>query len=207
MEIIGAGMGRTGTLSLKHALERLGFGPCYHMVEIQREPERGWAWLDAARGEPVDWDEIFRGYRATVDFPGRSFWRELTAHYPQAKVLLSVRDPRRWYESAMATIYNPRNEPEPGPIDRAWRLRFRHDFGCEPRDAERVIAGFRAHTEAVQRAVPADRLLTYEVGQGWEPLCAFLGVEVPDEPFPRLNERTTYRPPGASGFPIAGPAE
>ncbi|MCK2218452.1 sulfotransferase family protein [Actinomadura sp. ATCC 31491] len=201
MEVIGVGMGRTGTLSLKHALERLGFAPCYHMVEIQREPERGSAWLDATRGEPVDWERVFHGYRATVDFPGRSFWRELTAHYPQAKVVLTVRDPRQWYDSAMATIYNPANAPEPGPIDQVWRLRFRHDFGCEPRDADRVIAGFRAHTAAVQGAVPAGRLLTYEVGQGWEPLCAFLGVPVPAEPFPHLNDRTSYPPPGSAGFP------
>lgn len=205
MEVIGVGMGRTGTLSLKHALERLGFGPCYHMVEIQREPERGTAWLDAVHGKPVNWGEIFRGYRATVDFPGRSFWRELTAYYPRAKVLLTVRDPERWYESAMATIYHPANSPEPGPIDRAWRLRFRHDFGCAPQDAERVMAGFRAHTEAVRQAIPPDRLLTYEVGQGWEPLCDFLGVAVPDEPFPRLNDRASYLPPGSTGFPLAGP--
>ncbi|MBE1532022.1 sulfotransferase family protein [Actinomadura algeriensis] len=205
MEVIGVGMGRTGTLSLKSALEQLGFGPCYHMVEVEREPERGFAWLDAAQGEPVDWDEIFRGYRATVDFPGRSFWRELTSHYPRAKVLLSIRDPKQWCDSAMTTIYNPANAPEPGPIHQVCGLRFQHDFGCDPQDADRLIAAFRAHTAAVQKAIPPDRLLTYEVKQGWRPLCDFLGVPIPDEPFPRLNDRLTYPPPGSAGFPASTP--
>ena len=105
LELIGAGLGRTGTLSLKAALERLGYAPCYHMIEVLTAPERGRHWLARTPTGARDWDAIFRGYRATVDWPAAAFWRELVDRYPDAKVLLSLRDADRWYDSVMNTIY------------------------------------------------------------------------------------------------------
>ena len=104
LEIIGPGFGRTGTHSLKIALEHLGFGPCHHMFEVRDHPEQLPAWEAVARGEPVDWDEVFRGYRAQVDWPGARVWRELARHWPEAKVILTVRDPDEWFDSVQATI-------------------------------------------------------------------------------------------------------
>src|SRR5690606_21852220 len=105
LSVIGAGFGRTGTLSLKLALEQLGFAPCHHMTEVFANPDQAATWLAAARGEAVDWDSLLEGYKASVDWPSCHFWRELAAHYPDAKVILSTRDPRRWYESISNTIF------------------------------------------------------------------------------------------------------
>ncbi|MGH8933214.1 MAG: sulfotransferase family protein [Egibacteraceae bacterium] len=124
LEVIGAGFGRTGTLSLKTALERLGFGQCYHGIELMRHPEHLPLWEAAVAGEP-DWAQLFAGYRACVDWPGVHFWRELVDAYPDAKVVLTVRDPRRWYASARNTFLpalesreEPRSSPPPGPPSR-----------------------------------------------------------------------------------------
>src|SRR5947208_7864431 len=113
IQVIGAGLGRTGTLSLKAALEELGFGPCYHMIELITHPEQVVYWEAASAGQPVDWDALFAGYQAVVDYPGCRYYRELMRHYPEAKVILTVRDPETWYESCMATIYQA-GRPAPG---------------------------------------------------------------------------------------------
>ena len=190
LQLIGAGLGRTGTASTKLALERLGLGRCYHMGEVIAEPERMVGWLEAAQGRP-DWDAIFRGYGACVDYPAASFWRELAAHYPDAKVLLNVREPEKWFESVNETILNP------AFVDAA-RGAPPYDFlnatvysTMDGRMAERefMVEHFQRHVAAVQEAIPADRLLVYEVKDGWAPLCAFLGLPVPAEPFPRVNSR------------------
>jgi hypothetical protein len=190
LKIIGAGLGRTGTLSVKIALEQLGFGPCYHMMEVMMHPECIPLWMRAADGN-ADWESIFKGYAATVDYPGCSFWRELSNTYPDAKVLLTVRDPEQWFESTQATIFSPtaiesiRTTPMAKFMEKTvWR-----DFGDRIHDREFMVASFKRHNAGVQSAIPKDRLLVYEVAQGWEPLCKFLEVPVPSTPFPRRNSR------------------
>ncbi|MFC6081777.1 sulfotransferase family protein [Sphaerisporangium aureirubrum] len=211
MQVIGAGFGRTGTFSLKAALERLGFAPCYHMKEVLDHPAMIYQWLDIAEGRSTDFDAVFDGYAATVDWPAAAYWRELIEYYPDAKVLLTVRDPERWYESMRATILS-RAHHGPGLRNRLFTtlLRLRGSdmyafirmtrvavsekvFGGSATDRETLIKAFHAHVREVRETVPADRLLVYEVKQGWEPLCAFLGVPVPDEPFPWLNDRDDFR--------------
>jgi len=213
MGVIGAGFGRTGTLSLKAALERLGFSPCYHMVEVPRRGH-GSFWREAmrrkARGEPVDWDAAFAGYRATVDFPAANFYAELAEAYPKAKVILTVRDPQRWYDSASKAFGSvPLIDPSSAGgylvskvmgllVPKLWgamsamqemREGSGVSFDGSPQDRERATEGFERHLREVKERVPAERLLVYEVKQGWGPLCEFLGVEGPrDEPFPHLNE-------------------
>ena len=203
IQIIGAGLGRTGTLSLKAALEELGFAKCYHMVEVLARTDNARTWDAAVRGEPVDWDRLFAGYRATVDVPSCLFYRELLEKYPEAKVILTVRDPERWYDSARQTIYfardafprwaavlNPRMRVFRRMIDRLWDRMFRGRF----EDRAFAIDAFNRHNEQVRRDVPADRLLVYEISQGWGPLCAFLGVPVPEgKPFPHLNDAAEFR--------------
>lgn len=198
LEVIGAGFGRTGTLSLKLALERLGFGPCHHMLEVLDDPEQIELWTRVARGGAPDWDRIYQGYRATADWPGVRYWRELAGHFPWAKVILTVRDPRRWYESAAETIHRGATVPESAdPVLAGLRQVVRQvvwdgQFGGRFGDPEYAIEVFERHNEAVRREIPADRLLVMEIGQGWEPLCGFLGVPVPDEPFPRTNDRREF---------------
>ena len=208
LDIVGAGFGRTGTLSLKLALERLGFGPCHHMRELVESAEQVALWARVARGETTDWDEVYRGYRATVDWPGARYWRELAGHFPQAKVILTVRDPRRWYESVEASIYQGVTMQVGDPAVAAMRdvvrqLVWDGEFGGRFADMEHAIGVFTEHNDAVRRAIPADRLLEFEVRQGWAPLCHFLGVPVPDEPFPQVNDRATFaremRPHAAGG--------
>jgi Sulfotransferase domain len=191
LKVIGAGMGRTGTLSLKFALEQIGYGPCYHMTEVMLNPEAPSLWVRAANGDP-DWEATFNGFLATVDFPGCTFWRDLSDYYPQAKVLLSVRDPEQWFESTQATIFSePARQmllstPMGEFVEKTtWKV-----FGTDRlHDRDVLIPAFNRHNEEVKRTIPPDRLLVYEVSQGWEPLCNFLGVPVPDKPFPRVNSR------------------
>jgi hypothetical protein len=201
LELIGAGLGRTGTLSLKAALERLGCGPCYHMIEILRAPERGRLWLEPAPDGSRDWDAIFRGYRATVDWPAAAFWRELAERHPEAKVLLSLRDADRWHESVMNTIHPVMTQPLPADAPAPLRdfhrmvheLIFERTFGGRLADRAHAKRIYEAHNRAVVEAIPAPRLLVYRPGDGWEPLCRFLEVPVPDESFPRLNDTAWYR--------------
>ena len=208
IEVIGAGFGRTGTMSLKVALEELGFGPCYHMIELFGHPEHVPIWEAASQGKPVGWEELFSGYRATTDWPACTFYKELMERYPDAKVILTVRDPDRWYESTYNTIYGMRRIAS-SPIFRLVglfrpgmgraaqmndRLIWEDTFGGSLEDRERAIEVFERHNEEVKDRVPAEKLLVYEVKEGWGPLCEFLEVEVPeDKPFPHLNDTETFR--------------
>ncbi|MCO5973377.1 sulfotransferase family protein [Actinoallomurus soli] len=197
LDVIGAGFGRTGTLSLKLALERLGFGPCHHMIEIIDDPEQIDRWARVIENGDRNWDEVYRGYRATVDWPGVAFWRELVEHYPEAKVILTVRDPKSWYESARESIYRAGSIHTDDPVGvrrrrLVRRLVWEGDFGGRFEDAEHAMAVFTEHNDAVRREVPAGRLLEFRVSQGWKPLCRFLGVPVPGEPFPRTNDRREF---------------
>jgi hypothetical protein len=205
MKVIGAGFGRTGTTSLKAALEELGFGPCYHMKEVFENPKHTSTWMAATEGRHVDWKEFFKDYQATVDWPGASFYKELMEVYPDAKVLLSVRDPEAWYKSCINTIHKisqtfpmswtMRFVPVMGRMigissDLVWKNTFHGRF----LDKEYALELFRQHNEEVKRYVPADRLLVYDVAEGWEPLCRFLGVPVPEgKPFPRLNDTKEFQ--------------
>lgn len=224
LELIGAGLGRTGTLSLKAALERLGFGPCYHMTELFGHPEHTPTWEAAAHGDAVDWEAVFASYRATVDWPGAAFYDQLLERYPEAKVLLSVRDAERWYDSVANTIYQAGRLAQagrpPGSADdsrfaaqiRVGRLIdamvWQGTFGGAFEDRARAIAVYEAHNRAVRERVPADKLLVFDVKEGWEPLCRFLGASVPpDEPFPHLNDTASFRQmvtQGTTGQPLAG---
>jgi len=199
LKVIGAGFGRTGTMSLKVALEELGYSPCYHMVELFEHPEHVEQWEAAVWGEPVEWEDLFSGYRATVDWPGAAFYKELIKAYPEAKVLLSVRDPERWYESTRKTIYTT-VDPSPemiaavGPAPRLNdELIWKRTFGGSFEDRRHAIEVFERHNEEVKEHVPAERLLVYEAKDGWGPLCEFLGVEVPKaKPFPHLNDTEVF---------------
>ncbi|QKW32844.1 sulfotransferase family protein [Actinomadura sp. NAK00032] len=199
LEVIGAGFGRTGTLSLRAALERLGFGPCHHMFALLERPEQVPLWEQAAENGSADWDAVYRGYRSTVDWPGAAFWRQLTDRYPHAKVVLTVRDPERWYRSAHDSIYQSHLSPLDSLPPAAARMRRAADqivwkgvLGGRFADKDHAIAAFTEHNDEVRRRLPSDRLLEFDVGQGWEPLCAFLQVPVPAEPFPRLNDRADF---------------
>jgi hypothetical protein len=218
VKVIGAGLPRTGTTSMKAALERLGFGPCYHMVELMTHPGHVDRWLSVMSGQVKsreDWDGVFEGgYQAAQDWPASHYWRELADAYPEAQVVLTVRDPHTWYPS-VRMLLSGENRPDmsgdlPEPmrqrIEVMNRLRpmmdhigqayfgpewhFRGDMVSE----ERAVEAFNRHVASVRESVPADRLLVFDVREGWEPLCAFLGVPVPaEEPFPHLNDAESMR--------------
>ena len=186
LSVIGAGLGRTGTLSLKGALERLGFAPCHHMIEVFTDRPRATAWAATLHQQSPDWDALFEGFRATVDWPSVTYWRELVAHYPEAKVILTLRDPDRWYESALATLFADDDQPVDPSIDVSPFVGTMFDYRFH--DREHCIDVFQRHNQSVVDTVPSKRLLQFQVSDGWGPLCAFLGCDVPDEPFPHINE-------------------
>jgi hypothetical protein len=191
LKVIGAGLGRTGTMSLKFALEHVGFGPCYHMIEFMAHvPDHLPKWLDVIDGKP-DWEAVFGGYVSTVDYPGCTYWRELVAKWPEAKVILTTRDPDAWFESANETVLSPRmrNMLGQSPIRRFMDATVNEDFGEHIEDRAFMTDYFRRWNEDVIASVPADKLLVFQAKDGWQPLCQFLGVPVPPEPYPRVNSR------------------
>lgn len=192
LKVIGAGLGRTGTVSLKLALEQLGIGRCYHMIEVFAHPEHAQLWLRAAQGKP-DWETLLAGYGATADYPACLFWRELAGRYPSAKVILSVRDPNDWFESTQATIFSAQNvgSHPGGPI--ADMMKLLHSHYPDLHDRAGMIAAFERHNQAVIDGIPAERLLVYRAEQGWPPLCRFLGLPIPAQPFPRANTRADFQ--------------
>jgi hypothetical protein len=197
LKVVGAGVGRTGTYSLKLALNQLGFGPCYHMEEIILDmPNKLPHWQAIVAGDP-DFETVYDGYRAAVDWPTASYYRELHAAYPEAKFILTHRSPENWVESFSETIYklisNAGDAPEPM---RPWlettsaviaKAGFRLGL-----DRDQLQAAFARHNADVEAAIPAEQLLVYQVKEGWEPLCDFLGVLLPDGPFPRTNDRSEF---------------
>ena len=205
LKVIGAGFGRTGTASLKGALEELGFDKCYHMQEVFRNPDHAPIWQAAAEGESVDWDALLEGYQATVDWPGCTFYQELMGRYPDAKVLLNVRDPDAWYKSMINTIYRVSKPRFPALLAPLFVPRLRRFIRMSRtvlwqktfdrtrfEDKAYALKVFNDHIAEVKRVVPAEKLLVYEVTEGWEPLCAFLEVPVPDKPFPHLNDSAAF---------------
>ena len=209
LKVIGAGFGRTGTLSLKRALEELRLGPCYHMIEVNAHPEHDALWLALAKGESSDWRPMLKGYTSTVDWPTTSIWKALAAANPQARIILTLRDPEAWYASAAATIFARMLEfvsmrASPDAVDPVRRrhmemintLIVENTFGGSLAK-EHAIAVFNAHNEEVRRLVPRKQLLVYEPGEGWEPVCAFLDAPIPTTPYPKVNTTDDF----ASHFP------
>ena len=199
MRVVGAGLGRTGTASLKQALERLLGAPCYHMQEVLEHLDHVPIWHAAIRGESVDWDKLLDGYAAIVDWPGAACWRSIAAANPDAVVLLSTRaDAETWYRSAKATILGDvpddvkEAQPQLAPFGDMVGAMFAA-FDPDWRDRDAALAAYDRHNAAVRAEVPPERLVEWQPGAGWEPLCTALGVPVPDEPFPHTNSTEEFR--------------
>jgi hypothetical protein len=203
LKVIGAGFGRTGTLSLKRALDELSFGPTYHMEDVVRRPSHVASWLRYARTGDVNWDEVFAGFGSGVDFPVSCVWEELASYYPEAKIVLTIRDPQAWWTSTETTIYRtrtmfPRWLMRLAPVTGRWvemvdRLVWDGVFDGRFADRDHAVAVFERHIANVRSVCPPDRLLVFDVAEGWEPLCSFLDVPIPNRPFRRLNDATALQ--------------
>lgn len=210
--VVGAGFPRTGTTSLKAALERLLGAPCYHMRELFERPEDAAIWRDAYAGVMPDWHQFPAGYAAGVDWPVSWFWRELSAALPDALVLLSRRESaERWYQSMDRTVLEgarrlaradstgrrpPMLATATPEQARAMEEMIRVMFGGafdDLHDRDKVIAAYERHLAEVRATVPAHRLLEWQPADGWQPLCAALGLPIPDEPFPHENATAEMR--------------
>ena len=198
LKIVGAGLGRTGTHSLKLALEQLLGGPCYHMFEVLQHPDDIAQWELAADGGTPDWKQLFTRYEASVDWPASAYWRELSEVYPDAMVLLSTRPADEWWRSADNTIWAvSRRDPPPDPVMQAQmrmvkkmlKSRFTPDWSEEGPSK----AAFERHNAEVRATVPADRLIDWHPGDGWGPICQGLGIPEPAEPFPHVNTTDEFR--------------
>lgn len=192
LKVIGAGFGRTGTNTLRVVLNQLGFGPCYHMHEVIADPSRIDGWVNVVEGGTPDWDAMFEGFYSGVDWPVSAYWRELADYYPQAKIILSERDPDAWFTSISNTIFKTWEFMDvPPEMERlramTKKLILKGTFGGNVTDKEHVLRIYKQNGDDARAAFGPDRLLTFDPNQGWEPLCAFLGVPVPDEEFPHTN--------------------
>lgn len=198
LKIIGSGFGRTGTMSTKMALESLGFGPCHHIVEVMRNPAQPPHWDALAAGREVDWDEVFTGYNSQVDFPGSAYWHELSIAFPQARVIHTERPEDDWWKSYSKTIgkffAHAPTMPLPPHIAAVFKtmdkLLVQNVFGGLDRGTS--IAAYRRNNAKVRATIPSGRLLVFTPADGWAPLCKFLGVAVPDTPFPKSNARDEF---------------
>ena len=194
LRVVGAGLGRTGTHSLKLALETLLGAPCYHMIEIRERLDDADVWRRAADGETVDLTGSIKGYAATVDWPAAAFWRQLSQENPDAVILLSTRaSSQEWWESANSTIFEVSRQMTPGPFYHMLNSVFPKTFTPDFLDRDAAIAAYEAHNAAVRRGAPADRLVEWRPGDGWQPICDALGLPVPDEAFPHSNAREGFR--------------
>jgi hypothetical protein len=191
LRVVGAGLGRTGTSSLKTALELLLGAPCYHMSEVFAHPEHSEVWTGAFKGSPPDWKKFFSGYAAEVDWPGAPFWHEIAAVFPKAIILLSTRDSAEtWWNSANETIFRGMGMAPPSP----WKDMATAMFSnfADPSNKRAAMAAYEKHNADVRARAPKSRLVEYQPGDGWEPLCKALGVPVPNEPFPHTNTREEF---------------
>lgn len=198
LKVISAGFGRTGTMSLKLALEQLLGEPCHHMEEVvKNEPVQVPLWNDAVEGK-ANWRAIFNGYASAVDWPTAAFWREIHAAYPEAKMILSTRSAESWWNSFSNTILpSLLDEGGPPPHLKDWvemvkKVVIGRSLGGRT-DKDGAIAAFEAQEAAVKAAYPAGQLLVHQAKDGWEPLCKFLGVPVPDTPYPRTNSTDEFQ--------------
>ena len=200
LKVIGSGFGRTGTKSLKEALEILGFGPCHHMYEVLDNLDQVPVWKALADGEPQDWQTVFEGYSSQVDWPGAHYWEQTIEAFPDAKVVHSVRPAEKWWASFDKTIgkllerYPELDLPPPVReiLDMNSKFIGQATFHGKFRVKESAIAAFEERTAKVRETIAPDKLLVFDVADGWEPLCEFLGVSVPDIPFPHHNLRSDF---------------
>ncbi len=203
LQVIGAGFGRTGTLSMKSALETLGYVKTHHMLEVFPSKQQVRLWHDIAHGKPPQWDAVFDGFQASVDFPSSGYYQELCNHYPDAKVVLTVRDADGWYRSAKDTIYAISKAVPNWLIALVPHVRknmemvnaavWDHVFQGRFEDEAYAKAVFLKHIEAVKASVPPEKLLVFHPKEGWGPLCAFLECETPNTEFPRLNDSAEFK--------------
>ncbi|MCA9051680.1 MAG: hypothetical protein KDA89_23240 [Planctomycetaceae bacterium] len=200
LKVIGLGYPRTGTMSLKHALEMLSLGPCYHMIEVFDRPEDPTFWLSALGEERPDWQRVFRRFQSTADAPACHFWRQLYRDFPNAAFILTVRDPESWYDSFRSTVYEAMMHPERAPDDQhrevqkmARTLILDTIFEGRFEDRAFAVRRFKEHNADVRRTIPPAQLLTFQVADGWEPLCRFLNTDIPTEPFPQVNSQAEFR--------------
>lgn len=205
LRVVGAGVGRTGTTSLKAALERLLGGRCYHMFEVFGRPDDVAVWDLAAKGQRVDWEALFAEFTATVDWPGAACWKEIADAFPDAVVLLSTRSSAEaWWKSAHDTIFGV-IASEAAEENAAWRAMvldlLAHRFTPDWQDHDAAVAAYEKHNAEVRAAVAPERLVEWSPGDGWGPLCTALGVPVPEEPFPHLNTTEEFRGRAAPDSP------
>jgi hypothetical protein len=200
LKVIGAGLGRTGTMSLKLALEQLGFAPCYHMIDVIQKGKMD-EWNRTVETPKPDWEQVFEGYQATVDWPACNYYRDLMALYPDAKVILSVRSPESWFASTQATIFAAIDQAQgPGGMSFARKL-VTEVVGPDMHDRAALLPAFERWNESVKAFVPKEKLLVFEAAQGWAPLCKFLGVPVPATPYPATNSTEEFRSRRIGGGP------
>ncbi len=200
LKIIGSGFGRTGTRSLKDALEHLGFGPCHHMEEVFENPEQVPTWQAVVAGETVDWHSVYAGYTSQIDWPGSHVWRELSEAFPDAKVIHSQRPDESWWNSFSTTIgkllaiYPEMDQPPHirDMMDVGSEIIGTRTFNGKFNDREAALAAYHQRAEEVRATIPPERLLVFDVAEGWEPLCAFLDVPVPEDPFPHRNVKSDF---------------
>jgi hypothetical protein len=198
LQVVGAGLGRTGTHSLQLALQQLLGGRCYHMVEVFTRPDDIPIWHAAVNGDQPDWNEFLADYNAAVDWPACAFWREISAANPDAVVLLSSRDTDGWWKSAINTIFAVSDRPPTGDPQFDAQRSMAHDmfantFTPNWQDEKEAKRAFEAHNAEVRASVPADRLIDYQPGDGWKPICDKLGLPIPSEPFPHVNSTEDFR--------------
>jgi hypothetical protein len=195
LQVVGAGVGRTGTHSLKIALQQLLGGTCHHMIEVFTHPEEMPVWTDAIDGKSIDWDALMQGYTAQVDWPGASFWPELSKANPEAVVILSTREPELWFKSCSNTIFAGLRTAVDGGDEwmTAMLHLFKDRFSDQIEDRDVMVAAYERHNDAVRAAIPKERLLEWTPSDGWGPLCDRLGRPVPSEPFPLTNTTEDFR--------------
>jgi Sulfotransferase domain len=203
LRVVGAGLGRTGTHSLKIALEQLLGAPCYHMLEVLTHPESVAVWQDAVDGKPVDWPAVMNGYASAVDWPVVAFWPELADTFPDAVVLLSTRSSAQaWWKSANETIFAVTRRGIEGDANPEMRAHLHMIEGLFDRftpawnaddGGEAARRAYDEHNAHVRSTVPASRLVDWQPGDGWEPICRALDLPVPDEPFPHVNTTDEFR--------------
>ena len=199
LKVLGAGFGRTGTHSLQLALNTLGFGPCYHMFEVANNPGHEEIWLEAMAGKPTDWQELFKAYHSAVDWPSAIFVPQLLHVFPDARIILTLRDPEDWYQSINKSIFSAleiqgKIQSMFGASHKNMVSQFVLDkmFSGRHKDKEYVLEVYNEHIRKVEEQVPAGSLLKYTITEGWQPLCSFLDVPIPDQPFPKSNDRQSF---------------
>lgn len=200
MKVIGCGFGRTGSMSMKIALEQLGVGPCHHMDEVIANPaEQLPYWLAASKGEKINWNDALKGYESCVDWPTAAYWPVLAKHFPEAKILLTTRSAESWYNSISKTIFKIMGDAtnasgnEPNPFgEMLQHMILENTFNGDITDRDHCINVFNKNVQAVKDSFSGNKLFIYNIGDGWEGLCKWLDVPVPDIPFPRTNNQQEF---------------